>query len=297
MHTTLLPHPARALLTLSLLTIALAARAAQLHADAPYRLSLPLISRAALAEVPRVELHPALVAAAQHHADYDLLNSSDPSAWTNGPHGEVAGKPGFTGTTFGDRVLAARFLYPASAEVIDYLDDPTASVDDLMATVFHRMALLFPWNQYAGYGHARGAHTAVDVIDFGRGAADPPEPPRVIVFPAAGQTGVPIVGWAEAPSTLPPGSPYPFGYPVTAQLGSGTTLAVSAAELRDSAGAQLAVYPNPAGCDTACYALIPVSPLAPSASYTAHIAGAVHGAPFDLTWTFTTAACGEQISC
>lgn len=72
----------------------------------------------ALVGVVSVAPHAALQDAAQHHAAYTILNNGDASAWTNGPHGEVAGKPGFTGATFGDRVLAARFPYPASAEVL-----------------------------------------------------------------------------------------------------------------------------------------------------------------------------------
>jgi hypothetical protein len=40
----------------------------------------------ALAGVQLLQLHPALVTAAQNHANYDLLNYGDQSAWTYGPH-------------------------------------------------------------------------------------------------------------------------------------------------------------------------------------------------------------------
>src|SRR5438105_873884 len=35
-----------------------------------------------LVGAPLLQLHPSLTAAAQHHANYDLFNYDDPSAWT-----------------------------------------------------------------------------------------------------------------------------------------------------------------------------------------------------------------------
>src|SRR5262249_45925345 len=90
-----------------------------------------------LAGVPRVALHPALLAAAQRHADYDLLNYGNQAAWIYGPHGEVSGKPGFSGQMPGDRATAANYPWAAGWEVMDYFDDPLRTVDGLMATVFH----------------------------------------------------------------------------------------------------------------------------------------------------------------
>lgn len=251
----------------------------------------------AQAGVPLVQLDAALLDAAQRHATYAILNDGDASAWVDGPHGEIRGKPGFSGATMSDRARATHFPYAVSAEVIDYRDDPAGSVDDLMATVVHRMGLLFPWHQYGGYGHGRSPRAAVDVLDFGRGPTETLDLPHVVVFPAAGQAGVPIIGWDEAPSVLPPNAPYPFGYPVTAQLAGGSALSVSQAELRDGTGAPVAVHPNPDGCAAVCYALIPVNPLTPSTRYTAHIAGTVDGTPFETTWTFTTASCANQRDC
>lgn len=107
------------------------------HADGPVLLWLPLVlsnapatvplagtlreqialdhinAYRALAGVQRVAPHPALLAAAQHHADYDLRNHGDPAAWTNGPHGEVAGKPGFSGIMPGERAAAAGYAWAA----------------------------------------------------------------------------------------------------------------------------------------------------------------------------------------
>jgi uncharacterized protein YkwD len=237
MHRT---HPLRYAWILLVLALALCATVAtkpvsRVFADGPYVVRLPLITKMsasntlptpfpgtppeqialdrvnayrALAGVPPLEPHVALLAAAQHHADYDLLNHSDPSAWTNGPHGEVSDKPGFSGVMPGDRAVAAGYRWAAGWEVMDYFDDPLRAVDGLMATVFHRINILTPAHAYAGYGHGRSAIAAVDVLDFGRGSADPPGTPDLAVFPAANQIGVPRYGASEMPSPLPPGASY-----------------------------------------------------------------------------------------
>lgn len=244
-----------------------------------------------LAGAAPVQLHTALVTSARNHANYDILNYGDPSAWVNGPHGEVVGKPGFTGENSADRMLAAQFPYAPSAEVMDYFDDPVRSVDTLMATVFHRAIVLNPAQQYGGYGHGRSQAEVVDVIDFGRGPTASTGQPGVVVYPSAGQTNVPLYGTSETPSPLPSGATYPIGYPITIQPIFGSTLTVDLAELRDGSGVLVNVHPNPSGCGTVCYALIPVVPLQPATTYTVHIVGSVDGVAFNRTWAFTTTAC------
>lgn len=97
----------------------------------------------------------ALVTAAQRHADYDLLNTPDASAWALWPHGEVAGKPGFSGTWPGDRAIAAGYAGGRCWEVISHFDDPERAIDGLMATVFHRVNILTATHAHLGYGHGR----------------------------------------------------------------------------------------------------------------------------------------------
>ncbi len=116
---------------------------------------------------------------------------------------------------------------------------------------------------------------------------------RVLVYPGAGQTGLPTLWYAnESPDPLPPGAPRPAGYPATLH-GIRGTLQVSWAELRDGANQVVPVHPNPADCSTHnCYALIPKSPLAAYTTYTAHAVGTVGGIAFDQVWQFTTGAGG-----
>ncbi len=322
MHSTL---PTR-LCALALLALAAAVTLASCptppaSADAPYLLSLPLILKQAsshvtpppvppeqlalarvnayraLAGVRSLALDPALITAAQRHADYDLLNAPDVSAWEFGPHGEVAGKPGFSGTWPGDRAVAAGYAGSAGWEVISHFDDPERAVDGLMATVFHRVNILTATHAHLGYGHGENATEAVDVLDFGRGASEPAGPPGVALYPGPDQREVPLYGAGETPSPLPPGAAYPIGYPVTIQPLVGTTLTVSAAELRDPGGTLVPLYPSPPDCARSCYALLPVSGLRAGTTYTAHVAGALDGVEFDTTWSFTTTACDNPLLC
>lgn len=290
-------------------------------AEAPHLLSLPLILNQAsshvapvpvppeqralarvnayrsLAGVQLLTLDPALGTAAQRHADYDLLNAPDASAWAFGPHGEVAGKPNFSGTWPGDRATNAGYAWAAGWEVMSYVDDPERAVDGLMATVFHRVNILTATHAHLGYGHGQTMSEAVDVLDFGRGMSEPGSITGVALFPGPNQRDVPLYGAGETPSPLPPGAAYPIGYPITLQPIAGTPLAVSAAELRDKGGALVPLYPSPADCAASCYALLPITGLHAGTTYTAHVVGTVDGAVFDVSWSFTTSACDNVLLC
>jgi uncharacterized protein YkwD len=246
--------------------------------------------RALVGAVP-VRLHAAVITAAQNHANYYLLNHSDPGAWTYGYHGEVEGKPGYTGQWPFDRMQAAGYPWLGGVETMHFLNDPALSVDDWMASVFHRVIILDPEQHHAGYGS--NTTPEVDVLDLGPGQADEglwgPALPYPQAYPADGQTGIPRSWEAnEIPDPLPPGASRPVGYPFTLQ-GIHGTLVGTWAEMRDGNNNVVAVHPNPADCNTFnCYAVIAKSPLQSNMTYTVHVVGTVGGAPFDRTWHFTT---------
>ena len=245
--------------------------------------------------IPSIILNSNLVSAAQNHADYHTLNYKDPSAWINGPHGEVTGKPGFTGENVPDRMNAAGYQWGSGFEVIAYDGDPIYSVDHWMSTVYHREPFLDPFFKYAGYGIGRENRFSVDVMDFGGG---PPQgngnwvtaqPPLPQAYPVDGQTGVPTK-WdgAENPDPLPPGASLPVGYPFTL-FGTSGLLQYYESELRDSNGNLVPIHPNPSDCQSHCIAVIPVSPLRPNETYTVRVSGNVSNLyEFDRTWSFTT---------
>jgi photosystem II stability/assembly factor-like uncharacterized protein/uncharacterized protein YkwD len=264
----------------------------------PARLALDQMNRyRAQVGVPPLQLHAAIVNAAQNHAHYHMLNYADSAAWANGPHGEVAGKPGFTGVWPSDRIVAAG--YPrespwwSGSEVMHFIGDPVISVDGWMATIYHRVIPLSPDARYTGYGVGKSNNTAVDVMDFGGGPTQEgmwaSATPYPLAYPPDGLTDVPTTwGGGEAPDPLPPGAARPVGYPFTLQ-GVGGTLHVDSAALRGPQGQFVATHPNPPDCVTFnCFALIAVQPLQSNTVYTVRVQGNVGGVPFDRTWHFTT---------
>ncbi len=243
-----------------------------------------------LAGLPPLNLDPAATEAAQHHVTYTALNSGDLSAFTRGPHIEILGKPGFTGETPYDRMVAAGYAWPGGSEIMHYWGDPIKSVDGWMATIYHRMLALDPKATEVGYASGYGS-TCVDVMDFGFGPENGsmPPPPYPLAYPADGQTGIPLA-WDgnETPSPIPSNASRPVGYPFTLQ-GIGGALHVEAIEIKSMNGAPIALHPNPMDCPAYnCYALIPVSPLKANTTYRITARGRVGEASFNRTWTFTT---------
>ncbi len=247
----------------------------------------------ALAGVAPLQGHSALVAAAQNHVQYQIDNHGDPSAWEHGAHGQVEGKPSFTGQWPSDRIKAANYPWWGGAEVMHGLGDVLPSIDGWVDTVYHRFAILDPQNHYIGYAHHAGSPRSVDVMDFGGGPMASglwiSATPFPLAYPANGQNGVPI-SWngAEAPSPLPPGASGPVGYPFTLQPVGGQ-LTIQTATLQTEAGALVPTHPNPPGCVTGrCLALIAIAPLQPQTTYVVNATGTVGDVPFNGEWRFTT---------
>ncbi|MBE0409178.1 MAG: hypothetical protein IBX69_05530, partial [Anaerolineales bacterium] len=146
-----------------------------------------------LAGVANLQIRETIIEAAENHANYYLLNFADPQAWEYGFHGEVSGKPGFSGKWPYDRMQAADYPWFGSAEVMHFLADPLVSVDEWMSGVLHRVILLEPTLTCAGYALGKNEHAAVDVLDLGIGADTQAylasAAPYPLVYPADGQPG------------------------------------------------------------------------------------------------------------
>jgi uncharacterized protein YkwD len=252
-----------------------------------------------LAGVASLRIQESVVEAAQNHADYYMFNFADGQAWEHGVHGEVMGKPGFSGKWPYDRMQATQYPGFGSAEVMHFIGDPIASVDGWMSGILHRVILLEPILTCGGYGSGKNEQAAVDVINLGIGdnvdnqlANSSPYP---LSYPADGQQGVPLA-WNgnESPDPLPAGASRPVGYPFTLQGVMGK-LVVDWAEMRSGAGQVVAVHPNPPLCPQFnCYALIPRQPLSPWSTYSVTVQGSVAGIAFTRSWTFTTG--GSSVS-
>ncbi len=234
-----------------------------------------------------LQLHDTMNAAAQNHANYQQLNHFDSSAWEFGGHGEVAGKPGFTGKWPSDRIKVTDYPWFGGAEAAHGIGDPITAVDGWIVSVPHRAILLTPQARHTGYGYGSHYATApdgsraqvtVDVMVFGDGPSDGNSPPTPYAFsyPADNQTDVPT-DWGGTE-----------GYPFTLH-GAYGELRVQSAELRDNNGQVVTVKPLYQDCAVYnCYDLISTSPLKPNTTYTVQARGTVNDVAFDHAWRFTT---------
>jgi uncharacterized protein YkwD len=293
-------------------------------ADAPA--NLPPLSLAGLAAwrqvnlaraqagLPPVGYSPGLQAASQGHADYVARHQE-----LYGPavsfHVEPdASAAGYVGRTVLERDAA--FDVPEGGDEVGSAGDPNpaAAVVGLLDTTFHRFGLLSPAVTLFGAGFTRTSDDpslpwpnpfVADMAESGPGPAAWP----VVLYPAPGQTGVPLAFAGELPDPLAAvgaENREPVGYPVTIQFTDPQIQAihVSSAWLQGPGGRVPSwrvdqdnyvdldpVYTGET-MDRAA-ALFAQATLAPSTTYTAHFAGVVvrkdgSTAPFSRTWSFTT---------
>jgi tetratricopeptide (TPR) repeat protein len=225
--------------------------------------------------------------AALAHAFYTLFNGALRSIRDLGIHQEVAAGQGYTG----DNVLtrAQHFGYPqrSMAEVITHRSEPAGAVADWIDSVYHRFPLLRADLVELGYGDAYLGPMTVQVMDMSyREKATG----RIILYPAANQTGVPIAfNGNEIPDPAPNAS-YPIGYPVTVTFDRNATVTVGAFHFRDPSGADLPGISLPPSSETEnSFAYLANLPLKPGTTYTADLAYTLNGKAGHTVWKFTTA--------
>jgi hypothetical protein len=229
----------------------------------------------------------AIQKASNAHANYMQLNGGL-------SHNETAGKPGFTGVNFWDRMKAAGFSGPGSAmfEVIHSIGDGHGSVlgeQGWVNTLYHRIPFVSFGAGGYGFGNNSGKWATVDFSSGGAAGAAT----AVATWPVNGDTGI----WttfrcaSEIPNPLP-GQTY-AGYPVS--LTGGKALALTSQQILkagvDVPLVTLTKTSDSTGLipDTQVY-LIPKAPLTPSTKYDVKVKGTVGGSPFDLAFSFTTGA-------
>ena len=237
-------------------------------------------------------LNPALVQAAQAHADYFRQNA--PLA---DPHGETAGKPGFTGADFFARTATAGYIKSDSTnENVTYLADPVAAVDSFMATINHRAPILDPTYPDIGFGMATtpDGKSPIFVIDFGLPSWKDTFQPAFVAWPPDGFTSFPTSSGREGPDPFAAfGAKFPIGNPITLQYRGGEiTYDATKFALTDQNGQPVPIYPLPkltmfATRQTAGFAS--QTPLRPDTTYTATLGYTVPGrSPQLRTWRFST---------
>lgn len=243
--------------------------------------------------------------AAKNHAAYVQTNQSGADA-----HHEIAGKPGFTGAEPGDRVVAAGYAATYTTEVIAFEGIQQTSVQALLATVFHRNAMMTQGLTDAGI--APGDDNGPTYIDAGYIKQQKNAGDYVGVFPYDKQTGVPMTHHTESPN--------PFyqefemtqanvcaktSYPISIASEASTILKVTSFTVTvagQSTPLDVRLMTRDSNDQNLQYLranvafIVGKSPFTPDTKYTVHFVGtatgtatgSAKGLAIDKTWTFTT---------
>jgi hypothetical protein len=237
------------------------------------------------ARVPRVRFHSLLSRGCDLHA---LYLSKNPFKGLTG-HEEDPKGAGYTpeGAQAGKRSV----ISPFSPH-----ETPLEGMDSLMATLYHRVSVLHPQLTEVGIGWAWRrdgiGHLVIDV-----GSVDGKPEPRAwpVLYPAPGQTDVPVefgLGSREIPNPLPE-DVATAGYPITVQFPEKVEkildLELSLSEGGKDVPCWISTPDKPARADwpqpgVAC--LIPKEKLKPGTTYQVKFQYRSSGASRE--WTFTT---------
>lgn len=230
----------------------------------------------------------------QRHADYLRLNpdlAGGPSA-----HTEDSSRPGYS-------EVGKKSAGPAMIGQHPNLKDPAWVVDNLLATLYHRLPFVSRGLQSVGIGSARFGEAGYFVVldashrEIGEKGQDP------ICFPAADQTDVPLSfahGLTEWPNPIP-GEGESAGYPVTVTQAPNAwqpgEVEMSLADGKGTVACWFSSPDKPARKDRrqqGAFCLIPKEPLKPKTTYTVTFKCKKYGIEktpeWTKTWSFTTAA-------
>ncbi|TNF23689.1 MAG: hypothetical protein EP329_26825 [Deltaproteobacteria bacterium] len=254
-----------------------------------------------LLELPLLLNHEAIIQGATAHCEYYVNNEA---AYAGGmsPHNEDPGFAGYTGQSFGERLQAAGYDGIPMFEVMAFINDPVVSVDEWMATLYHRIPFVLPQALEMGYGPAEKDARACDTIDFGENPDnDDAWEGLIIPFPVDGMTGVPTT-WDGAENPQPPlPNPYPSGPILTvtfASSGSYPTVTLKSTEIQGANGPVAHVANSESTDSNLCCGIItlyPLEPLDTFTTYTVLVDYARNGVAGTFTWTFTTGPGTSQL--
>jgi hypothetical protein len=239
-------------------------------------------ARAGLAPVV---LDPQLSKGCMEHAQYMKLNRGTDAMSGLNPHHQRPDLPGAS---------KAGAVCGENADLYPEVSDLDQTVDDWMASLYHRRPVLSPQLTRIGFGYATLADGLYTAALMFAPAEDRPDgwPVR---FPADKQTEVGLALGNEIPRPIPADA-IGGGYPITIQFPPFDAVTAVTATLVDAAGAAVPFYlsdPEQPASSFGQYGvvcLIPRQALAPSTSYTASVTATWQAKPATYTWSFTTLA-------
>ena len=229
-----------------------------------------------LAGVPPVELAADLSKPCQAHADYLIKNADQRGPTINQEN------PKLSGFSLQGQEAARR------SAIFSQAPTPTVQVDDHLATLSRRGALLDPTLRRIGLGCALEIGRGwINVLDWQSGHED--EPP--VLCPAPNQEKVPCQGRDRIP-----GETKEFaGFPITAHLPPKNRVRNVRALLADSSGTTQDLWlstpesPFDPNFRANVIAVHPRRPLRPGQTYTVTLTAEVQGREWRQSWRFSTA--------
>jgi len=231
-----------------------------------------------------VSLDERMSRACREHTRYMVLNAENPALAGLKIHQQDARLPGASseGAWCGK-----------NADLYRHVGSAAAAVHAWMNSLYHRAPILRPTLRKIGIAetaYAKGGVAAAMMFDPDASAADERRFP--VRYPAAEQTGVPLVFAAEDPRPTPTDGI--AGYPITLHFPASARFPMLRARLTGASGAEVPVYlsypDQPASSfeqgGTVC--LIPRQPLREKTRYQVHVELTWQGTPRSYDWTFET---------
>ena len=246
--------------------------------------------------------------AAQAHAQWMVANDSF-------THEETAGTTGFTGASWPLRDEAFGYVSVGGSEVMSEPAHGSSGVDVLVNTLYHRAGILAfePVDVGIGWSTGAAAHVSMPlVIDItrpgtdatrGLGQAAQASIHGAAIWPIDGALNVPLRLGAESPNPVPSQDVLTLGTPVSVTVDEEAAISATAFVLTNSTTGEVVptqVVSN--GHDPnllvprSFIALVPLTPLLPSTTYSVTFAGSTVEAltgvkgVVNRSWSFTSAA-------
>jgi uncharacterized protein YkwD len=228
-----------------------------------------------------LEMDPALMAAAQSHADYYELNNGN----MPGLHNQTPGAPGYSGSTMRER--AQNFGYQGSInENVGLSGSMVATAEWSIATINHRLTIIDPRYDHIGFGAVDG----MEVIKLGTPNWSSTAEPAWQAFPVDGTTNTGLSYLGSAPSPFS-NVPYPVGYPITLKYHGGGNVEFHSASLTTGGNEVPILSGRGTGWLTQnTMMILAVDSLQPFTSYQVTIEASVDGEPVTHSWSFQTGA-------
>lgn len=243
--------------------------------------------------------------AAQGHTDYMSQNGM-----TLG-HNQDGSKPGFTGATLSDRLVAAGYPTATAGEVLTANNTTygagtfgQGNIMSLFTTPYHGMGLLLGY-RHVGMGTGTiGAGYNILTVDMGTTNAAPKQllPNNVVAtYPCNGSSGILTKTYQnEDPAPIAGRNLQfnPIGHPIYLKVRDGQTIALTTAQLRvNGTNTDLTLRTlaksndaNNTIADDSVIILMPDAPLQANTSYQFLATGTNNGQAFNISMIFTTGA-------